>query len=87
MQKPQLTVLLLLALGGCATNPSAQPTQASPLADADTRVCTREYRTGSNMPVTRCAAAKTEEERQREIDELRNSVRPMPRPVPAGAGR
>jgi len=53
--------LTTLLLGACAseavepTNPSANPagTQTTAAAGDDT-VCTREYPTGSNIPVTKC---------------------------------
>ncbi len=70
--------LSLLLVGGCAATDSRQTT-----ADAQ-EICTREYRVGSIIPVVNCEVPMTEEERRRMIDDVRNSVRPIPTATGAG---
>ena len=76
-----LLLPLLLVSAGCAAD-IAQRT-----ADARPDVCTREYRVGSNIPVAGCAAPKTEEERQRMIDEVKSAVRPNGAAAQAGGSQ
>ena len=72
MVSTRLVPLILLMLGGCAASDGKQST-----AEVQ-RVCTREYRVGSSIPVVNCEAPMTDEERQRSIEELRNGARPVP---------
>ena len=85
--------LPLLLIGGCTTNnttntlattPVTNPTQ---LAEATPeKVCTREFRVGSNIPYVTCEPALTEVERQRRAEETRRTVEQIQRPIPGQAG-
>ncbi len=72
MTTTRFFAISLLLLGGCAVNGGKQETVD------EQKVCTREYRVGSSIPVVNCEAQMTDEERRRMIEDLRNSSRPVP---------
>jgi len=55
-------------------------------AASDPSECVREYRTGSNIPVTNCSVPQTEAERQRTLDETKTEIRTAPRLPRKGEG-
>lgn len=63
-------VALPLVLAGCAAH--VEP----PVTEAKKEVCAREYRVGSNIPVTTCSTALSESDRQRVLEELHKAIRP-----------
>jgi hypothetical protein len=80
-----LSVAALALIAGCATTDNNQASASSDAAAA--KVCEREYRIGSNIPSHDCHPAMTEDERQRSLDEIRNSLKPSPgRQQPGGGG-
>jgi hypothetical protein len=78
----RILLLVPLLLAGCAATPATD----KQTADANAEVCVREYRVGSNIPVVTCSVPQTTAERERAIDEMRNSVRPSTRVPGAGGG-
>lgn len=68
-------------MAGCAS------AGADASADGGTKVCAREYPTGSNLPVTRCTTAQTEAERLQNMDNARRQLPPGPIVMPrTGSG-
>jgi len=80
MTRYGFSALSLLLIGGCAA--TAEPK----LAQEEQKICSREYRVGSTIPVVTCDAPRTEQDRQRTLDELREMTRPISGPRPAGSG-
>ena len=77
-----LTACLVLALlSACAA-----PAKEVASKDAPKEECRREYRVGSNIPTVNCSAPQTEEERQRTIEEMRNTLRNAPNTKAMGGG-
>jgi hypothetical protein len=63
--------LASVLLVGCAGDPQKQ-TNAAGADNADELVCTREYPTGSNIPIKRCRSrAQIEEERAAAVETIR----------------
>jgi hypothetical protein len=62
--------LAALALGACAS-PAPAPQVA---AAADQPVCEREYRIGSNIPVTTCGPKQSAADRERQVDAMRTMI-------------
>lgn len=69
-----MTALLLV---GCATEPTGQTAAAPAAATADAKdemVCSREYPTGSNLPITKCRSrAQIEAEKAAATESLRRN--------------
>jgi hypothetical protein len=64
---------LAVILAACASERPAQIGVTADAADADT-VCTREYPTGSNIPLTKCRTrAQVETEKAAAAENLRRS--------------
>jgi hypothetical protein len=76
-------------IGGCAASPE-KPAESVAANTANAanggKVCSREYKIGSNIPVTTCETAASEGERQRMIDAVKETFRPAPARNPAGGG-
>lgn len=72
-----LLLLATLAIAGCANDAAQKPdvvATAAPAGDVK-QVCTRERRVGSEIPVTVCGPAMTEEERRAQMNEIANQIR------------
>ncbi len=76
----RIAVPLMLLLAGCAAPTDPKSAEAQP------QNCVREYRVGSNIAVTNCAAPQTEAERQRMLIEIRNLPKPSPTRAPGPGG-
>lgn len=78
--------LPLILVAACASPPEAPSQTTAQATDAKTPVCVREYRVGSNIPVTNCAAPQTEAERQRTIDDFKAQMHQIPSNAKGGGG-
>lgn len=75
--------LSIALLGGCASAPP--PENAGPNAGTQLE-CRRETPVGTMLPVTRCAPATTEAERQRAIGDMRQGIPPGGTKATPGTG-
>lgn len=65
------TLLATVLLAACAANPADKSAAAG---SPDEMVCTREYPTGSNLPVSRCRSrAQIDEEKATAAESLRRA--------------
>ena len=68
-------IAALLAVAGCATNPSAERVAAAgPVSNQD-QTCRQERPTGSLISKTVCEAAQTDATRRAELDQYKDSIR------------
>jgi hypothetical protein len=66
--------LAALALGACASPAPAPAPAPQVAAAADQPVCEREYRIGSNIPVTTCGPKQSAADRERQVDAMRTMI-------------
>jgi hypothetical protein len=80
--------LALAVIAGCASTatPTTAQVAAAPMATASApeQVCRKERPTGSLMMVTVCEPVVSDAERQREVNEMRNTIRMQNQPKAAG---